>query len=109
MITQRQAIRPRIQQKFGMRARKPHAAGCVFAVDHDEVELPIVAQTAQIFRDGTAPRAAHHIAKKQYFHGFNGYADTVRTASQTCGLTAARDINDALFGHNQIQRLVRRL
>ena len=68
VITQRQTISAGIQQILGMRARKAHARRCVLAVDHDEIEFPLAAQPRQIFGDGAAPGAAHHIPEKEYFH-----------------------------------------
>ena len=40
----------------------------VLGVDYDEVNSEISPQLRQIFFDGVAARAAHHVAAKQNFH-----------------------------------------
>ena len=62
MIAQRQAIRPRVEQKLGMIAAQPHAIAGVFTVYRHKVGAPFLAQTGQVLLDGLAPGAAHHVA-----------------------------------------------
>ena len=61
MVPQRQRICAGIQQDLGVRARQPHAAGGVFAIDHDKIQPPVFAQTRQMVHHRLTARAAHHI------------------------------------------------
>ena len=61
MIAERDHVGPRVEKIIEDRLRDPEAARRVLPVHHDEIELPVTAQTAQIFRDRPTPRAAHHI------------------------------------------------
>ncbi len=69
VIAQRHAIGPGGQQRLGMLAAQPRAAGGVLAVDHDEIQPPVGAQARQVLGHRRAPGAAHHIAQKQQSHG----------------------------------------
>jgi hypothetical protein len=44
------------------------AAGRVFTVDHDAIELPVANETGQALCDDGAPAAADHIADEQNAH-----------------------------------------
>ncbi len=43
-------------------------AGCVLAIDDDEVELEIAHESREALPDGHAARLAHHIPQKQKSH-----------------------------------------
>ncbi len=62
VIAQSQTVSSGIEQQLGMCPTEPHAIGGIFAIDHDKVEPPLLTQPRQVFGDGAAPSAAHHIA-----------------------------------------------
>ena len=69
VIAKRDHIGAGLQQTPRMRSRQPHAARGVLAIDHHEIERPVGAQRGQTLRHRRTPRAPHHIAQKQDFHG----------------------------------------
>ena len=62
VIAKGQHIGARVQQYLGMCARKPHAAGRIFAIHHDKIQPPFITQTRQVGGDRRASCAAHDIA-----------------------------------------------
>src|SRR6185312_10225582 len=68
VIAERDGIGAGVDQ-FGVdRLRDAEAAGGVLAVDHDQIELPVLDQSLQAFVDGGAPRAPDHVADEQNTH-----------------------------------------
>ncbi len=68
VIAQRQAIRARRQQLFGVITGEPRALAGVFAVDHDEIQPPGGAQARQPLGHRGPARPADDIAQEKQSH-----------------------------------------
>src|SRR5262249_47109722 len=50
------------------------ATGGIFAIDHDQIELPLCDQARQPLENNGAPGAANHVADKKNTHARSGLA-----------------------------------
>ena len=61
MVAQGDTIDPRVQQRPCISRRQPPPIGGVLGVDHNEIQLPPIAQALQLLLDSLSPHAANHV------------------------------------------------
>src|SRR6056297_1984280 len=68
MVAKGHAIRARLKQRFGMIAGQAHPARGVLAIDHNEIQPPLITQLWQGIGHRMPPRPAYDIAQKYKSH-----------------------------------------
>ena len=71
MIAERDGVSTGLDQLAIDRFRDAETAGCVLAIDHDQIELPFLDQAGQALNDDSPPAAADDVADEENAHVYS--------------------------------------